>query len=438
MRDQLGSTSRPPVLRRGTNATVLFVLVAASAVLRCSQNNSDEFAEMLRADESFESDHGDGHRCPVPQQISVQIDKVRALSSSGSWIVTSNAPQTITLLPTTDLASPLGLNALAGGVYRGVMLHVLGGTVVRDGVTSSLVVPAHKLLIAGDFVVLPGQPVVFLPEVDPEHALRCLRDRDCEARQGHDPDHHGGDDVQTSAPGSSGPAGGTHSSGSDDHDRDDRRDNGDHQGSASTPHRACPCDHNLIWILRPVLPLAQPKPTLNCVRRIGQGYEALFGYKGVGNARQDVPIGRLNGFSPPPVGRGQPESFMPQVVEAAFTVQFDGKPLTWTLLGRSVTARASSPACADTGCGDCGQGRSCVAGRCVAVCGDGLCSLQESCRSCPADCGCPQGQVCSGDGCAVPVRCGVEWQCGSGTSFGVSVNCGSCSGGRTCVGHVCQ
>ncbi len=41
-----------------------------------------------------------------------------------------------------------------------------------------------------------------------------------------------------------------------------------------------------------------------------------------------------------------------------------------------------------------GLGRSCVAGRCVDLCGDGTCDAEENCRLCPPDCGCPTEIMC--------------------------------------------
>jgi hypothetical protein len=190
---------------------------------------------------------------------------------------------------------------------------------------------------------------------------------------------------------------------------------------------------------RPPAVLSQLNPTLTCVRPVSAGvFEALFGYTSPGPNREDIPIGAGNGFSPAPLGRGQPSIFFPHTLDGVFAVRFDGSPLTWTLAGHKVTAQSSSPACPTTTCTPaCGTGQSCVGGRCAPVCGDGLCALQEGCQTCAADCGCPAGDVCFRDACATAARCGIEWQCGSGVSFGVPVTCPACPSGLSCVGHAC-
>jgi hypothetical protein len=185
--------------------------------------------------------------------------------------------------------------------------------------------------------------------------------------------------------------------------------------------------------------LSQIAPTLTCVRQVTTGvFEALFGYTSPGPTRQDIPIGPDNGFSPAPVGRGQPFTFFPHTYDAVFAVRFNGAPLTWTLAGRKVTAQSTSPACPATACTPaCGTGKTCVGGRCTPVCGDGLCALQEGCQTCSADCGCAAGETCFRDACGTAARCGIEWQCGSGVSLGVPVTCSACPAGQSCISHEC-
>ncbi len=181
------------------------------------------------------------------------------------------------------------------------------------------------------------------------------------------------------------------------------------------------------------------RPTVLCVNQKGpHQFEALFGYTSANLQPIEIPVGPSNTFAPGPPGQGQPVRFMPRMVNP-FAVVFDGTPLTWSLAGGCAVASSASPACPATACSpSCLRGHACVGAQCGTECGDGLCAGNENCTSCPADCACAAGQVCAGDVCATPAVCGVDWQCGSGTSFGVPVDCGPCPGVGTCNNHVCQ
>jgi hypothetical protein len=201
----------------------------------------------------------------------------------------------------------------------------------------------------------------------------------------------------------------------------------------------CQCDLGFSGpdCTRAVPPIA---PILECVSPLdATHFEARFGYQNTSTTKAEIPIGPDNQFSPGDRARGQPEDFDPGTMQAAFAVRFDGNPLTWSLAGHSVTASSTSPACPTTNCSPgCAEGQRCVGGACTTDCGDGLCAGEENCRTCAADCACLAGQTCFADTCASPARCGIDWQCGSGTSFGVSVDCGACAGSATCVNHVCR
>lgn len=192
-----------------------------------------------------------------------------------------------------------------------------------------------------------------------------------------------------------------------------------------------------------LFPVPDPRPTdlhprVTCVTQQGGTSIALFGYVNDSFKRQRVAIGPNNAFSPAPIGRGQIQGFLIGSDEPAFATAFTGS-VTWTLPGGSATANAQSPACPTTTCSPaCGTGETCLAGKCVTRCGDGLCAGEEGCDSCAADCTCGAGNVCYHNGCANPIQCGKDWQCGSGIAFGVAVDCGGCTGGTTCVNHVCK
>ena len=166
-------------------------------------------------------------------------------------------------------------------------------------------------------------------------------------------------------------------------------------------------------VLRPFLgwgklfPLPEPgpggvHPILTCVAHpSASDYRALFGYFNDSLERLRVAVGAENTFTPAPAGRGQVQQFFPGKIDAAFAIRFGGAATTWTTPGGLATATAQSPACPSTACSPaCGAGEACVGGRCVTMCGDGLCGGDEGCSSCPADCGCPGGMVCVRNGCA--------------------------------------
>lgn len=182
------------------------------------------------------------------------------------------------------------------------------------------------------------------------------------------------------------------------------------------------------------------RPALGCVnKKSSTVFEALFGYTNENTDISTFPVGPNNMFSPGASGQGQLEDYQPISSPGAFAVLFNGNPLTWTFAGGCALASSQSPACPTTACSPaCKQGQQCVGGHCVTECGDGLCAGDESCNTCPVDCGCAAGQVCTQNTCATPTQCGVDWQCGSGTSFGVSVDCGACPSGQTCNRHLCQ
>jgi hypothetical protein len=102
----------------------------------------------------------------------------------------------------------------------------------------------------------------------------------------------------------------------------------------------------------------------------------------------------------------------------------------------------------------CSSGHICSFGKCVVVssiCGDGKCSSNETCSSCPQDCGVcnsPYNPVCTFNS-----QCPINQQCKNGTCVtctpncqnkkcgddGCGGSCGTCPSGYTCSGNgVCQ
>jgi hypothetical protein len=103
-------------------------------------------------------------------------------------------------------------------------------------------------------------------------------------------------------------------------------------------------------------------------------------------------------------------------------------------------ARAACVECLEDG--HCGTGERCADGACVLPvpgCGDGACGSDESCTTCPADCGgcpwCGDGTCGAGETCAAcPDDCGSCTACGDGrcdaeeSCSACPADCGACGG----------
>lgn len=84
-------------------------------------------------------------------------------------------------------------------------------------------------------------------------------------------------------------------------------------------------------------------PLLECVEDNRDGtFTAHFGYRNPNDRVIILPVGQKNRFAPGAAWRGQPQDFRPGRTPhwptPEFSVVFDGKPLTWKLDGREVTA----------------------------------------------------------------------------------------------------
>jgi uncharacterized repeat protein (TIGR01451 family) len=112
---------------------------------------------------------------------------------------------------------------------------------------------------------------------------------------------------------------------------------------------------------QPPGPPAPPPPAslpigifATCVTHHGSRYDATFGYVNENPFPVTVPIGAQNAVIPGPAGRGQPETFHPTFVDAAFTVHGvrTSHAVTWRLVFagqvRIATATASLPNCLTT------------------------------------------------------------------------------------------
>ena len=86
-------------------------------------------------------------------------------------------------------------------------------------------------------------------------------------------------------------------------------------------------------------------PTLQCVTNNGGSFTAYFGYVNNNSVDVYIPIADKNKFTPVPQDRGQTKLFLPGTHTNVFSVNFDGRDLTWTLDQTSVTANRGSTPC---------------------------------------------------------------------------------------------
>ncbi len=94
-------------------------------------------------------------------------------------------------------------------------------------------------------------------------------------------------------------------------------------------------------------PTSPVKPILECVEDLGGGnYKAHFGYLNENSQEVTINIGSDNKFTPTPEDRGQPITFnvgrTNYYPDSAFTIDFDGSNLVWTLKGPDGNTRTST------------------------------------------------------------------------------------------------
>jgi hypothetical protein len=92
------------------------------------------------------------------------------------------------------------------------------------------------------------------------------------------------------------------------------------------------------------------RPIVECVAQLDDDTSiAYFGYQNSHTFPVEIGIGSRNTFSPAPIDRGQPTTFMPGRSPAypnpAFGVIFTTERLVWTLDGRKVTVTRNMRPC---------------------------------------------------------------------------------------------
>ncbi len=89
------------------------------------------------------------------------------------------------------------------------------------------------------------------------------------------------------------------------------------------------------------------EPQAKCIDPLGSdGFNATFGYRNDNDFAIALYTGVGNMFVPSPMDRGQPSSFLPGLVEAAFTSDSaSGDNLSWVLGTKTATATKDTPRC---------------------------------------------------------------------------------------------
>ncbi len=188
---------------------------------------------------------------------------------------------------------------------------------------TSVCVKTGRGLNQSDHTVSPAPPVNGLATITVRLRSQLTKDDD----DGDDDDDDSGDSLC--------------GRGDDDPRDDDDDDGGDGGGDRN-------CILQVGFTSQVVPPPPQPiVPVLECVSRTSAapGYVAYYGYSSQNAGSVSVPVGGENQFSPAPINRGQPTTFLPGAQAGVFSVPFDGQALTWEVRGRSVTASSTSTAC---------------------------------------------------------------------------------------------
>lgn len=97
-------------------------------------------------------------------------------------------------------------------------------------------------------------------------------------------------------------------------------------------------------------PTSTPKlaitPLLDCVESINSTtWKAWFGYNNPALNPVTLEVGNNNTFNASPADRAQTTTFQPGEHHQAFSVQFNGTPITWSVQGKPVSASSQSTIC---------------------------------------------------------------------------------------------
>jgi len=102
-------------------------------------------------------------------------------------------------------------------------------------------------------------------------------------------------------------------------------------------------------------------PLLECLKDNGDGtYTAFLGYRNDASSSSIIPVGGSNGFSPAPLDRGQPSTFLTGSQKYVFAVNFDGKDIIWRIGENLLTISSSSGRCPAQVCLIDGHNTSCA------------------------------------------------------------------------------
>lgn len=99
-------------------------------------------------------------------RVTLRIGKVKVLHKRG-WVITNTNVKEVDFFPLRNLVRALGLDKLEPGQYKKVIIRVKSGKIVMNGEEHNLRVAGRSLIIPTNFSVIEGEPLLFIPNVDP-------------------------------------------------------------------------------------------------------------------------------------------------------------------------------------------------------------------------------------------------------------------------------